>query len=120
MLLCKSSGSTGQKKHAVVAGYLLTFEFCSEKALVTLTINLIFASLGMQAFHSAQEVMASDHVEIHLQPAGSIVSKCKIHTLEQYMVRLAQTPVLQHSIQSSYGFTRTQYLHAAGNPEQDV
>jgi hypothetical protein len=35
-----------------------------------------------------QEVMASDHVEIHLQPAASIVSKCKIHTLEQYMVNL--------------------------------
>ena len=42
--------------------------------------------LPLQAFHSAQEVMASDHVEIHLQPAASIVSKCKIHTLEQYMV----------------------------------
>ncbi len=42
----------------------------------------------LQAFHSAQEVMASDHVEIHLQPAASIVSKCKIHTLEQYMVNL--------------------------------
>ena len=39
-----------------------------------------------QAFHGANEVMASDHVETHLQPAASIVSKCKIHTLEQYMV----------------------------------
>lgn len=40
----------------------------------------------MQAFHSAQEVMASDHVESLLQPPGSIVSKCRIHTLEEYMV----------------------------------
>ena len=39
-----------------------------------------------QAFHSENEVMASDHVETHLQPAASIVSKCRIHTLEQYMV----------------------------------
>lgn len=42
----------------------------------------------VQAFHSLQEVMASDHVELLLQPAASIVSKCKIHSLEQYMVGL--------------------------------
>ena len=41
-----------------------------------------------QAFHSAQEVMASDHVESLLQPPASIVSKCSIHTLEEYMVGL--------------------------------
>lgn len=40
----------------------------------------------LKAFHSTHEVMASDHVETHLQPAASIVSKCRIHTLEQYMV----------------------------------
>lgn len=40
----------------------------------------------MQAFHSAHEVMASDHVEALLQPPASIVSKCRIHTLEEYMV----------------------------------
>lgn len=40
---------------------------------------------GRRAFHSTHEVMASDHVETHLQPAASIVSKCRIHTLEQYM-----------------------------------
>ncbi|KAA6426546.1 MAG: DNA binding [Trebouxia sp. A1-2] len=47
---------------------------------------------GRRAFHSAQEVMASDHVEIHLQPAASIVSKCKIHTLEHYMELQNKTP----------------------------
>ena len=42
--------------------------------------------LELQAFHGRQEVMASDHVETHLQPIASIMSKCNIHTLEQYMV----------------------------------
>lgn len=42
--------------------------------------------LELQAFHGCQEVMASDHIETHLQPIASIVSKCNIFTLEQYMV----------------------------------
>ena len=74
--------------------------------------------MDLQAFHSAQEVMASDHVEIHLQPAGSIVSKCKIHTLEQYMARLTQLPAQQHSIQCSPASFAKQNLHAAGTAEQ--
>ena len=64
-----------------------------------INLHVAAAALGdkavcdSQAFHSEHEVMASDHVETHLQPAASIVSKCRIHTLEQYMVSsVAQHP----------------------------
>lgn len=57
---------------------------------------------GRRAFHSLQEVMASDHVELLLQPAASIVSKCKIHSLEQYME-------LQHKTSKDF-YSRFTYL----------
>ena len=53
----------------------------------TMTLGSYSALFALKAFHSTHEVMASDHIETHLQPAASIVSKCSIHTLEQYMVR---------------------------------
>lgn len=60
----------------------------ADRQLLLETLNISRLD-SAQAFHSAQEVMASDHVESLLQPPASIVSKCSIHTLEEYMVGLA-------------------------------
>lgn len=67
---------------------------CSHPSCSCFSCGSKYAVYDSQAFHSKHEVMASDHVETHLQPAASIVSKCRIHTLEQYMV----SPVTHHSL----------------------
>ena len=62
---------------------------CSHSRCSCFSCGSKYVVCDAQAFHSEHEVMASDHVETHLQPAASIVSKCRIHTLEQYMVSLS-------------------------------
>ncbi len=63
--------------------------------------------------------MASDHVEIHLQPAASIVSKCKIHTLEQYMVILKTFYNMSDHVQHTWAFLKS-FWNPAGTSEQNA
>ena len=84
-------------------------------AACDMIVSMTSSHVEVQSFHGRMEVMRSDHIEALLQDVAHVVGKCKIWSLEEWLVGGLS---LQPGIKST-GEQRTPMCHAEWQSRPD-